>query len=132
VSLGRREDAVSMFERAQAQVEDRLGRGGTVFPTEIADLVTTGAHVAELMGEPGLLKWALHLHARVPCPVTPAEIRALERTNARFGAELAAPIAEVIRALSGVAADLQGEIVQLRAIAMRTGGATPTKAPGSS
>lgn len=116
VSLGRKEDALSMYERAQAQVEERLQRGGSVFPTEISDLVTTGAHVAELAGDSRVLEWALTLHARVPSPVTEAEIRAIERAYARFGHELDAAIGEVARTLSGQASELRGEVVRLQAL----------------
>lgn len=119
VSLGRRDDALSMFERAQAQVEDRLGRGGTVFPTEISDLVVTGAHMAELLGDPALLLWSLRLHARVPSPVSEGEVRALEHASARFGAEMSAVIEEVVATLSGAAAELQGEVKQLSSLLHR-------------
>lgn len=116
LSLGRRDDALSMFERAQAQVEDRLGRGGSVFSTEISDLVVTAAHLGELTGDPDLLVWSLRLHARVPSPVTEPEIRAIEHAAVRFGPELKGPIDEVVRALSGAAEELQGEVKQLTAV----------------
>jgi len=119
VSLGRRDDALSMFERAQAQVEDRLGRGGTVFPTEISDLVVTGAHMAELLGDPSLLVWSLRLHARVPSPVSEAEVRALEHAATRFAPEMNAVLEEVVATLSGAAAELQGEVKQLSALLHR-------------
>jgi hypothetical protein len=129
VSLGRREDATSMFERAQSQVEERLARGGSVFSTEISDLVITAAHLAELSGDPALLEWSLDLHVRVPSPVTEGEIRALERAGQRFGARLKAPIASVVRALSGAAAELKGEVAQLSAIL--AGSPPPASAPRS-
>ncbi len=116
LSLGRREDALSMFERAQSQVEERLARGGAVFSTEISNLVVTAAHLAELSGDTALLKWSLQLHARVPSPVTEGEVRALERAVGRFGGELKASIEQVVRTLSGAAAELQGEVAQLSAV----------------
>lgn len=120
VSLGRKEDAASMYERARSQVEERLGRGGSVFATEISDLVSTAAHVSELSEDAALLNWALKLHVRVPSPVTAGELRAIERAMARFPeGELTSTLDEVVRTLSGASSELQGELGQLRALAAR-------------
>ncbi|MBK6696197.1 MAG: FHA domain-containing protein [Myxococcales bacterium] len=116
VSLGRSEDALSMFERARAQVEERLSRGGAVFPTEISDLVVTASHVSELAGDPALLAWGLKLHVRVPSPISEAETHAIARALTRHRAALEGPVQEVVRSLSSLSSELQGEVAQLRAL----------------
>lgn len=121
VALGRREDAMSMFERAQTQIEDRLSRGGAVVPSEISDLVVAASHLAKLLGDPAVLSWALRLHIRMPSPVTEAEIRAIDEAADRFGDEIHAPIQEVMKALSGAADELKGEVAQLAKVAARAG-----------